>query len=90
MGSGTKYTAFFGYENISESIMTRPVGAENRFIPPPENRGQPTTFEVGRQRFVFSVDFGGEPLIWRLDGRTVMARRDSPGCSLVQLRATVP
>jgi uncharacterized repeat protein (TIGR01451 family) len=53
---GGSYSAYFGYENKNSVAVTIPVGNDNRFNPDPKDRGQPSVFGPGRQRFVFKVD----------------------------------
>jgi hypothetical protein len=46
----------FGYMNRNwKEVVHAPVGDGNRFIPGPEDRGQPTEFLPRRNRFVFKV-----------------------------------
>jgi hypothetical protein len=87
-GSGNSFVAYFGYDNISPGVVIRPVGPDNRFLQSPDDRGQPTIFQPGRVEFAFSAPFDGEPLIWRLDGRNAMARRDIPQCMTAALRVS--
>jgi hypothetical protein len=75
--SDGSYTAHFGYQNDSGVAVNVPIGAKNKFHPNPQDRGQPTAFQPGRQRRVFSVTFDGSPLVWALDGRTATAS-DNP------------
>ncbi len=74
------YTAFFGYQNENTVPVVLPVGANNRFSPNPQDRGQITLFQPGRQQRAFSVNFDGSKLTWTLDGRTVTASSGSPTC----------
>ena len=41
-------TARFGYQNNNAYALNIPVGANNKFSPAPDNRGQPTTFQIGK------------------------------------------
>jgi uncharacterized repeat protein (TIGR01451 family) len=75
------YTAFFGYSNTNSVAVSLSAGKNNQFTPPPDSQGQPTTFEPGTQTAVFAVDFKGNSLVWHLDGKTVEANKNSPGCS---------
>ena len=59
------YTAHFGYNNTGSEAEV-PVGPDNAFSPSPQDRGQPSTFQSGRQVKVFSVDFNGGKLVWTL------------------------
>jgi hypothetical protein len=70
LGPG-QYRATFGYDNTGSVPVSMPVGAENRFFPDPQDRGQPTMFLSGRRAEAFSVVFDGRPLVWRLAGHTV-------------------
>lgn len=71
-GAGS-YTAHWGYSNLGATVVSMPIGLANKFTPDPADRGQPTTFALGRRAFVFSTDFDGTPLIWTLSGRTATA-----------------
>ncbi|HEY5959265.1 MAG TPA: hypothetical protein VIV60_22060, partial [Polyangiaceae bacterium] len=73
------YTAFFGYNKPYED--QRLVNDLNKFLTAPANRNQPVLFRVGRHRNVFSVDFNGSPLTWKLAGNTVTASSSSPACT---------
>jgi uncharacterized repeat protein (TIGR01451 family) len=75
------YTAFFGYVNTNSVAVSLAVGKNNQFASQPDDRGQPTAFEPGTQSAAFAVDFKGNSLVWRLDGSTVEANKNSPGCS---------
>src|ERR1700674_537407 len=48
------YTAVFGYNNQTSSTQTLPIGSLNNFLPTPQNRGQPTTFNAGRHDNLFT------------------------------------
>ena len=75
-----RYTARFGYNNRQNYTSEIPVGSNNRFTPDPQNRGQPSVFEPGRQRFVFDVPFHSGNLVWSLNGRTSTASASSSRC----------
>jgi len=75
------YTAFFGYVNTNSVAVSLSAGKNNQFTPPPDDQGQPTTFEPGTQSAAFAVDFKGNSLVWHLDGNIVEANKNSPGCS---------
>ena len=84
-GDGT-YTAFFGYNNQSGAAQSIPAGGgANRFSPAPENRGQPSDFQPGRQVSVFSVTWNGTNLVWALNlngnGGTATANASSAACA---------
>lgn len=79
------YTAFFGYKNNNTVTVSIPVGANNRFTPLPQDRGQTTSFLPGRQVRQFSVTWGGGNLVWTLKGpdgkgRTSTASPSSRAC----------
>jgi len=75
------YTAFFGYKNTNSVAVSLSIGKNNRFTPPPDSRGQPTIFEPGSQTAVFAVVSKGDAIVWHLDGKSVEANKNSPGCS---------
>ncbi|WP_291983732.1 Ig-like domain-containing protein [Luteitalea sp.] len=88
--SPTSFVAYFGYLNDNSVAVTIPVGANNRFTPTPEGRGQPTVFQPGRTPFypnaAFSVPFNGSNLVWTLRGpdnstRTSTASSGSTRCT---------
>lgn len=62
------YEAVWGYDNQSGTIQQVPVGNDNKFNPPPINRGQPTKFYKGRQYNVFKTPLcsDGSCLTWNL------------------------
>ncbi len=62
------YEAVWGYDNQSGAIQQVPVGADNKFIPSPINRGQPTKFYQGRHYNVFKTALcsDGSCLTWHL------------------------
>jgi cysteine-rich repeat protein len=75
----TNFTAYFGYSNTSTDSVSVPVGTNNKFTPG-TNLGQPTLFIPGRQRSVFSVQFNGSNLVWKLGPRTSTASSTSKRC----------
>ncbi|MEM8962486.1 MAG: RTX toxin [Acidobacteriota bacterium] len=79
-GDGT-FTAHFGYKNDNPIVVTVPIGNENKFSPSPQDRGQTTLFQPGRQVDVFTVDFNGSNLVWTLAGRTSTASSNSSRCN---------
>ncbi len=84
------FTARFGYLNENTVAVTIPVGANNKFTPAPEDRGQTTLFQPGRvgqpgDVGAFSVVFDGSNLVWTLKGpdgstRTSTASSNSKRC----------
>ena len=79
-GTGGRFSAVFGYSNTSSTVTTIPIGNNNRFSPTPENRSQPTAFQPGRQRAVFTVESDGGNLVWTLDGHTATAGAGGAQC----------
>lgn len=53
--SGTTLTCWFGYTSANSGLHVVPLGGANFFIPGPINRGQPTTYQPGVHRKVFSA-----------------------------------
>ena len=74
------YIAVWGYTNTTGAPAEIPVGADNRFDPKPEDRGQPTKFDVGTQTNVFTTTWDGTNLTWRVNGNTETASRNSKAC----------
>jgi len=84
------FTARFGYLNENTVAVEIPVGANNKFTPAPEDRGQTTVFQPGRvgqpgDVGAFSVVFDGSNLVWTLKGpdgstRTSTASSNSKRC----------
>jgi LruC domain-containing protein/uncharacterized repeat protein (TIGR01451 family) len=73
-GNGN-YVVFYGYNNTSGSAVNIPVnngsGVKNFFTSGSIDRGQPTTFQMGRQVSVWSLPVSyGTTLTWNLTGRT--------------------
>jgi len=67
------YTALYGYQNDNATVVSIPVGSGNKFTPLTQSRGQPTTFQPGRQVGVFTVVFSSGNQVWTLDSRTSTA-----------------
>lgn len=74
------FTARFGYLNDNAPATTVGLGWNNLFFPFPIDRGQPTVFDAGRQRFVFEADYDSRFLVWKLGRRTATAGSRSPAC----------
>lgn len=66
---GTFWRSYWGYDSKHDVEVTIPVGGDNKFTGSPlgQDSGQPAVFKPGRQRFVFSVDFTGQNLVWTLE-----------------------
>ncbi len=82
------FLAHFGYDNPNAGPV-RPT--KNTFSPPPQNRGQPTTFDPGRVEDAFQVE-SDEPLTWSLMGNDVTASESSERCqgSITVVKHLVP
>lgn len=74
------YIAVWGYTNTTGAAATIAVGADNRFDPTPQGRGQPTKFDVGTQSNVFTTTWDGTNLSWKLSGNSETASRNSKAC----------
>jgi hypothetical protein len=77
---GGSYVALWGYLNRGTTVVEVPVGKTNLFNPDPQDRGQPTKFEVGRVVGAFTTKFDGNNLVWSLTGRTATANKGSAAC----------
>ena len=84
------YTAFFGYSNPNSYPVKIDLGMDNWFSPPPDNRGQPSTFEPGQQTAVFAVVSKGNALVWHLDGKIAEANKNSRRCSQAECNLDGP
>jgi|GEM_PF-2388546 len=74
-GDGT-YSAHFGYNVRGGEDVMISVGNQNKLFGggiSGQNAGQPVSFTSGRRYDVFSVEFDGTDLSWKLDGTTVVA-----------------
>jgi hypothetical protein len=78
--SDGSYTAVWGYENNTGAVVEVAIGTRNKFDPKPEDRGQPTRFEVGRKYNVFTTNWAGTNLTWKLDGSADTASRNAKKC----------
>ncbi|MEQ8674251.1 MAG: S8/S53 family peptidase [Aggregatilineales bacterium] len=79
-------TAYFGYQNDNDQIVTIPTGNNNKLTPSQEGVELPTTFYPGRIINAFSVPFYGSDIVWTLEGpdgsrRTSTAGLLSPECN---------
>lgn len=62
-------TAHFGYDSRNAAAVTIPVGADNRFVPAPANRGQITVFQPGLHERAFSLTISVNGVIWLFEGQ---------------------
>src|SRR5262249_44413421 len=74
------FTASFGYLNQNTVPVTVFNGADNKFFPDPQDRGQPTVFQPGRVQGAFKVQFNGSNLFWKLGLRASVASSKSQRC----------
>ncbi len=67
--SGGKKFVWFGYANETRKAITVPIGAENKFTPPPFNRSQPTVFPPTLRQLAFAVAADTPHLTWHIQKR---------------------
>jgi hypothetical protein len=79
---GNGYRATFGYENTAAATIFLAAGSANGFSPDPIDRGQPTSFDPGSHSGVFSTEFSGDSVTWRISGQSAVATSSSPACPL--------
>jgi hypothetical protein len=81
-GAGTEYTAYFGYESKEADIQQIVIGAENRFVPPPANRQQPSLFFPGYHERAFRVTNPFSSIVWVFNGHSIIVDPTSaPRCT---------
>jgi hypothetical protein len=80
------YVAWYGYKSFASKTLNIPVGAFNRFVPSPIDRGQPTSFLRGRNGFVFSVPFASDSISWKLSLLSATASAGSTRCPALDLQ----
>jgi len=70
-----QWTARFGYVNPNPFPVVIPIGLDNRFLPNPRDRGQPTVFAPGTHSAAFEVAIGPRPPVlgFLLDHHVVVA-----------------
>ena len=74
-------TAYFGYESREQAIVQVLVGNDNRFVPSPANRGEPTLFLPGLFERAFRVTLDATQITqWVFLGLAVTVSRDSNPC----------
>jgi hypothetical protein len=70
-------TAHFGYINKESTRLSVPFGSNNIFMPAPFFRGQPTSYDPGTYRDVFTVTFPASSYVeWYLGDGFVRATND--------------
>ncbi len=84
-------TAYFGYESFEQSIITIPVGSDNRIIPDPPNRNQPTLFFPGYFEKAFRVTFSASSAVFlSFNGFAIPANSNSAACPATTNTAPTP
>lgn len=78
---GDRFDATFGYQNDGSTSYGIPVGADNRFSPAPEGRGQTTDFLPGNVQDAFTVKDipAAEQLVWSLKSDTTATATATAG-----------
>jgi hypothetical protein len=67
-----RHRVWFGYSNRTPSTITVSNARENRFTPPPFDRGQPSSFQAGVHAVAFHVVTSEPHLTWHLQKKTVL------------------
>lgn len=70
LGRG-QWRVHMGYANESGREISVAVGRENRFTPPPIDRGQPTTFKYGLFPSAFTIETHEPHLTWHLQRQDI-------------------
>jgi tetratricopeptide (TPR) repeat protein len=68
------YKVTFGYFVEGEKTFSYAIGAENKFTPPPFDRGQGATFAIGNYPEAFSVITSEPALTWHIGTQNVVAK----------------
>ena len=72
---------WWGTTNAAAGPASLPVGSLNRFEPPPESRGQPTSIAAGTTSAVLGTQSNpAAPLLWKLGGAAASAM-SARGCN---------
>jgi len=79
--AGGTLTAYLGYESFEQAIVQIMVGNNNRFVPDPADRGQPTLFLPGYFEKAFRVTFpDATNLLWVFDGFEILVNASTAPC----------
>ena len=78
-GNGTSDIAW-GYNNPSTKVVHIDIGNKNKMAPSPDDRGQPTDFEIGMHHNVFVTTVTGSSLEWRLGNNKESPSGSTPAC----------
>jgi tetratricopeptide (TPR) repeat protein len=68
------YKVTFGYFVEGDKTFSYAIGAENKFTPPPFDRGQGATFAIGNYPEAFSVITSEPALTWHIGTQNVVAK----------------
>ena len=80
LGSGSSYTAYFGYSN-SGSAVTYPLGTSNQVTPTSLDGSEPTNFISGNVTNAFSVLVPSGSVTWTVAGQAASASASSTVCA---------
>lgn len=72
-GGDGKHVFWFGYENTARERMKIPIGPDNKFTPPPFDRGQPTIFAPTYAVLGVRVVTDEPAVMWHLQNYNVHA-----------------
>ncbi|HEX6095017.1 MAG TPA: hypothetical protein VF432_01740 [Thermoanaerobaculia bacterium] len=75
-GEGGNHVFWFGYENTAGTKITIPIGPENKFTPPPFDRGQPIVFRAGYTFLGLRVVTNEPSILWHLQKHNIHAVAD--------------
>lgn len=76
------YTVWFSLSNPTAYAIELPIGPDNKFTPPPFDRGQGTSFAAGVTFKKFSVTTSGPELTWHLQKNDLhITVKDLPNCA---------
>ncbi|HET8773578.1 MAG TPA: hypothetical protein VFP80_07300 [Thermoanaerobaculia bacterium] len=70
---GGKHRFWFGYDNTASEPLSIPIGRDNRFTPPPSDRGQPTVFPTSGAKLGLQVVTDEPALTWHFQKYNVHA-----------------
>ena len=73
------YKVWFAYYVEGDEAFSFPLGAQNKFTPPPSDRGQPKTFEPGANEFPFSVVTSEPELTWHIGKHNIIVKARALG-----------
>lgn len=80
LGSGSNYTAYFGYSNTGSAV-TYPLGTSNQVTPTSLDGSEPTNFISGTVTNAFSVLVASGSVTWTVAGQASTASTASTICA---------